>query len=64
MGHQLNHKAFFQNGETSVVLLRGRNTRSSGPGMMLQNKCKKQYRDSSKNITFSLPRQKKLAKIL
>jgi hypothetical protein len=25
MGHQLNQKAFFQNGEMTVVLLRGRN---------------------------------------
>jgi hypothetical protein len=46
------------------VLLRGRNTRSSSLGMMLQKKCKKHYRDSSKNITFSLPSKKKLAKML
>jgi hypothetical protein len=64
MGHQLNQKAFFQNGETTAVLLRGRNARSPGPGMMFQKKCKKHYGDSSKNIIFSLLSKKKLAKML
>jgi hypothetical protein len=64
MGHQLNQKAFFQNGETTAVLLRGTNARSPGPEMMLQKKCKKHYGDSSKNITFPLLRKKKLAKML
>jgi hypothetical protein len=36
MGHQLNQKTFFQNGEMIAVLLRGRNARSSDPVMMLQ----------------------------
>jgi hypothetical protein len=36
----------------------------SGPRMMLQKKCKKYYGDSSKNITFSLLSNKKLAKML
>jgi hypothetical protein len=48
----------------TTVLLRGRNTRSSDPGMMLQKKCKKHYVDSSKNITFFLLSKKKLAKML
>jgi hypothetical protein len=64
MGQQLNQKAFFQNGEMTVVLLRERNTRSFGPEMMLQKKCKKHYDDSSKNITFFLLSKKKLTKIL
>jgi hypothetical protein len=64
MGHQLNQKVFFQNGEMIVVLLRGRNARLSGPRMMLQKICKKHYGDSSKNITFSLLSKKKLAKML
>jgi hypothetical protein len=38
----------------TAVLLRGKNARSSGPGMMFQKTCKKQYGNSSKNITFSL----------
>jgi hypothetical protein len=46
MGHQLNQKAFFQNGETIALL--------SGLGMMIQKKCRKHYVDSSKNIAFSL----------
>jgi hypothetical protein len=29
MGHQLNQKTFFQNGETTMVLLQGRNARLS-----------------------------------
>jgi hypothetical protein len=62
MGHQLNQKAVFQNGEMTAVLLRGRNARSSVPGMMLQKKCKKHYGDSSKNITFSLLSKKKIGK--
>jgi hypothetical protein len=62
MGHQSTQKAFFQNGETTVVLLRGRNARSTGLGMMLQKQCNKYYGDSSKKITFSLPSKKKLAK--
>jgi hypothetical protein len=53
-GHQLIQKVFFQNGERTAMLLRGRNPRSSGPGMLLQKKCKKHYADSSKNITISL----------
>jgi hypothetical protein len=40
------------------------NARSSGPGMMFQNTCKKYYGDSSKNIKFSLLSKKKLAKML
>jgi hypothetical protein len=63
MGHQLNQKTFFQNGEMTTVL-RGRNARSSGPGMLLQKKCKKYYGDSSKNITFFPSEQEKLAKML
>jgi hypothetical protein len=62
MGHQLNQKTFFQNGEMTMVLLQGRNARSSGPGMMFQKKCKKHYGYSSKNITFSLPSKKKISK--
>jgi hypothetical protein len=50
--------------ETTAVLLRGRNARSSDPEMMLQKKCKKHYGDSSKNITFSLLSKKQLAKML
>jgi hypothetical protein len=64
MGHQLNQKAYFQNGKIIPVLLRGRNARSSSPGMMFQKKRKKYYGDSSKNITFSLLSKKKLAKML
>jgi hypothetical protein len=64
VGHQLNQKAFFKNGEMIAVLLRGRNVRLSGPGMMFQKKCKKHYGDSSKNLTFSLWSKKKLAKML
>jgi hypothetical protein len=64
MGHQLNQKAFFQNGKMDVVLLQGRNARSSGPKMMFQKKCKKHYGDSSRNITFFLLSKKKLAKML
>jgi hypothetical protein len=64
MGRQLNQKAIFQNGKTTAVLLRGRNARSVGPGMMFQKKCKKRYEDSSKNITFFLLSKKKLAKML
>jgi hypothetical protein len=30
--------------------------------MMFQKKCKKHYGDSSKNITFSLPRKKTIDK--
>jgi hypothetical protein len=62
MDHQLNQKAFFQNGKTIMVLLRGRNARLPGPGMMLQNKCKKHYRDSSNNITFFPFEQEKIGK--
>jgi hypothetical protein len=58
MGHQLNLKAFFQNGEMTVVLLREKNSRSSSLGMMFQNTCKKHYVDSSKNITFSFSAKK------
>jgi hypothetical protein len=64
MSHQLNQKVFFQNGETTTVLLRGRNVRSSGPRMMLQKKYKKHYVDSSKNITFFLLSKKKMIKML
>jgi hypothetical protein len=64
MDHQLYQKAFFQNGETTAMLLQGRNARLSGPRMMFQKKCKKHYEDSSKNITFSLLSKKKLAKML
>jgi hypothetical protein len=46
----------------TTVLLGGRNSRSSGHGMMLQKKCKKHYGDSSKNITFSLLSKKKIGK--
>jgi hypothetical protein len=63
MGHQLNQMAFLQNGEMTVVLLRGRKARSSSPEMMLQKKCKKHYVDSLENITFSLLSMKKLAKM-
>jgi hypothetical protein len=38
MGHQLNQKTFFQNGEMTAVFLRGKNARSSDPGMMLFQK--------------------------
>jgi hypothetical protein len=62
MGHQLNQNTLFQNDEMAAVLLRGRNSRSSGPGMVLQKKCKKYYEDSSKNITFFLPSKKKWQK--
>jgi hypothetical protein len=64
MGHQLNQKVFFQNGEMTAVLLQGENARSSGPGMMFQKTCKKHYGDSSNNITFSLLRKNNLAKML
>jgi hypothetical protein len=64
MGHQLNQKKFFENGKMTEVLLRWRNAKSSDPGMMLEKKCKKHYEDSSKNITFSLLRKKKLAKMI
>jgi hypothetical protein len=64
MGHQLNQEAFFQNGEMTTVLLRGKNVRSFDPGMMIQNIYKKHYGDSSKNITFSFLKKKKLAKML
>jgi hypothetical protein len=62
MSHQLNQKVFFQNGETTAVLLRGRNARSSGPKMMLQKKYKKHCVDSSKNIIFFLLSKKKRQK--
>jgi hypothetical protein len=62
MGHQLNQKVFFRNGETTMVLLRGKNARSSSPEMMFQNTCKKHYGDSSKNITFSFLSKNNLAK--
>jgi hypothetical protein len=56
---------FFQNGETTPVLLRAKNARSSGPWMMLfQKTCKKHYGDTSKNITFFLLTKKKLAKMI
>jgi hypothetical protein len=42
--HQLNLKAFFQNGEMTVVLLRGENARLSGLGVMFQKTCKKHQR--------------------
>jgi hypothetical protein len=64
MGQQLNQKAFFQNGEMTVVVLQGKSARSSGPRMMLQKICRKHYGDSSKNITFPLMNKKKLAKML
>jgi hypothetical protein len=64
MGHQLKQKAFFQNDETTAVLLRGRNARLSGPGKMFQKKYNKHYGDPSKNITFSLLSKKKLTKML
>jgi hypothetical protein len=38
MGHQLNQKMFFQNGEMTMVLLRRKNVRSSDLGMMLFQK--------------------------
>jgi hypothetical protein len=38
MGHQLNQKTFLQNGEMAAVFLRGKNARSSDPGMMLFQK--------------------------
>jgi hypothetical protein len=62
MGHQLNQKAFFQNGETKAVLFQ--NARLSSLGMMFPKTFKKHYGDSSKNITFSFLRKKKLAKML
>jgi hypothetical protein len=56
---------FFRNGETTPVLLRAKNARSSDPWMMLfQKTCKKHYGDTSKNITFFLLTKKKLAKML
>jgi hypothetical protein len=63
MGHQLIQKAFFRNGEMITVLLRGKNARSSGLGMMLfQNPYMNHYGDSSKNIMFSLLSKKKWQK--
>jgi hypothetical protein len=53
--------------EPQAILSKWRNdysARLSGPRMMLQKKCKKYYGDSSKNITFSLLSNKKLAKML
>jgi hypothetical protein len=46
----------------AAVLLRGRNARSYGPGMMLQKKCRTHYEDSSKNITFFPFEQEKIRK--
>jgi hypothetical protein len=63
-GSPIEPKGILQNGKMTVVLLRGRNARSSGLGLMLQKKCKKHYGDSSKNITFSLLSKKILAKML
>jgi hypothetical protein len=40
------------------------NARSSDPRMMFQKTWKKHYWDSSKNITFSLLKKNKLAKML
>jgi hypothetical protein len=39
-----------------------KNARSSRPRMIFQKACKKHYRDSSKNITFSLLSKNNLAK--
>jgi hypothetical protein len=64
MGHQLKQKAFFQNGETTAVLLRGKNARLFDPGMMFQKTCKKHYGESSKNNKFCLLGKKKLTKML
>jgi hypothetical protein len=38
MDHQLNQKTFFQNGETTAVLLQWENEISFGPGMMFEFK--------------------------
>jgi hypothetical protein len=64
MGHQLNQKIFFQNDEMTVMLLRGKNARSSGPEVMFQKTYKKHYVDSSKNITFSLLSKNNLVKMI
>jgi hypothetical protein len=41
-----------------------KNARPSGPRMIFQKTCKKHYKDSSKNITFSLLSKNNLAKML
>jgi hypothetical protein len=46
------------------VVVRKKNARSSSPGLMFQKTCKKDYGDSSKNITFSLLSKNNFGKML